>query len=163
VAGSDETRQYVLFRLGPEEYGLPIAKVSSIIRYEPATPVPRSPEVVEGVINLRGRVIPVVNLARKLFDNEFHPTPSSRIVVAEGDSGQVGLAVDSASEVVTLVIADILPPPETALSAETAEAFEGVAHHGDRLIILLDLDKALPRADYDATQSADAPEGDANV
>jgi purine-binding chemotaxis protein CheW len=163
VTGSDDTRQYVLFRLGPEEYGLPIAKVSSIIRYEPTTPVPRSPDIVDGVINLRGRVIPVVNLARKLFDNEFHPTASSRIVVAEGESGVVGLAVDSASEVVTLAMADILPPPETALSAETAEAFEGVAHHGDRLIILLDLDKALPRGDYESLQPADAPEGEANV
>jgi purine-binding chemotaxis protein CheW len=163
VTGSDETRQYVLFRLGPEEYGLPIAKVSSIIRYESTTPVPRSPDVVDGVINLRGRVIPVVNLARKLFDNEFHPTPSSRIVVAESESGAVGLAVDSASEVVTLVVADILPPPETALTAETAESFEGVAHHGDRLIILLDLDKALPRADYESAQPVDAPDGDANA
>jgi purine-binding chemotaxis protein CheW len=163
VAGPDDTRQYVLFRLGPEEYGLPIAKVSSIIRYEATTPVPRSPDIVDGVINLRGRVIPVVNLARKLFDNEFHPTASSRIVVAEAETGVVGLAVDSASEVVTLAISDILPPPESALSAETAEAFEGVAHHGDRLIILLDLDKALPRADYESVQPGHAANGDANV
>ena len=68
-----DTRQYVLFRIGAEEYGLPIGKVSSIIRFEPSTHVPRAPVSVEGVINLRGRVIPVVNLGKRLFDSEFTP------------------------------------------------------------------------------------------
>jgi purine-binding chemotaxis protein CheW len=163
VAGAEDLRQYVLFRLGPEEYGLPIAKVSSIIRYEPATRVPRAPDVVDGVINLRGRVIPVINLARKLFDADFHPTSSSRIVVAEAEAGQVGLAVDAASEVVSFLASDILEPPETALTAETSEAFEGVVHHGGRLIILLDLDKALPRADYESSQAGDITEVDEDV
>jgi purine-binding chemotaxis protein CheW len=163
VAGTEDVRQYVIFRLGPEEYGLPIAKVSSIIRYEPATPVPRSPEIVDGVINLRGRVIPVVNLAKKLFDTDFHPSSSSRIIVAEGEAGLVGLAVDAASEVVSIAVADILDPPETALTAETAEVFEGVARCADRLIILLDLDKALPRGDYDSSASGEITEGDQDV
>jgi purine-binding chemotaxis protein CheW len=163
VATLEDRRQYVLFRLGPEEYGLPIAKVSSVIRFEPATRVPRAPAVVDGVINLRGRVIPVVNLARKLFDAEFSPTSASRIVVAEVEAGQIGLAVDAASEVVSVRVADILAPPETALSAETAEAFEGVVHHDGRLIILLDLDKALPRADYESSQAGDTTEVDEDV
>jgi len=163
VAAAEDVRQYVLFRLGPEEYGLPIVKVSSIIRYEPATPVPRAPSVVEGVINLRGRVIPVVNLARKLFDQDFNPTPSSRIIVAEGEAGQVGLAVDAASEVVSIASADILETPESALTPETSEAFEGVTRHGDRLIILLDLDKALPRGDYESQATGEIAEGDENV
>lgn len=163
MAGPEDVRQYVLFRLGPEEYGLPIEKVSSIIRHEPATPVPRSPEIVDGVINLRGRVIPVVNLSRKFFDTDFHPSPTSRIVVAEGEAGLVGLAVDAASEVVSIAVADILDPPETALTAETAEAFEGVARCGDRLIILLELDKALPRGDYESSASGEITEGDQDV
>lgn len=163
MAGPEDVRQYVIFRLGPEEYGLPIAKVSTIIRYEPATPVPRSPEVVDGVINMRGRVIPVVNLARKFFDTDFHPSPASRIIVAEGEAGQVGLAVDAASEVVSIALADILDAPEMALTPETAEAFEGVARCGDRLIILLDLDKALPRDDYDSSASGVITEGDQDV
>lgn len=163
MAAAGELRQYVLFRLGPEEYGLPIERVSSVIRWEPATRVPRAPEVVEGVINLRGRVIPVLNLARKLFDTEFHPTPTSRIVVAEAEAGQVGLAVDAASDVVSFAVEDVLEPPETALSTETAEAFEGVVHHDGRLIILLDLDKALPRADYESPAGGDLTEGDNDV
>ena len=82
--------QYVIFRVGAEEFGLPIAQVSSIIRYEPATPVPRSPDMVEGVINLRGRVVPVVALGRKLFGTDPSATASTRIVIAEAATGPVG-------------------------------------------------------------------------
>lgn len=145
---SDRTGQYVIFRLGDEEYGLPIEQVSSIIRYEPATPVPRAPASVDGVINLRGRVIPVVNLKRKLLDQPFEPTGISRIVVAEGEAGMVGLVVDAANEVATITLDEVRPTPETALSAETMEAFEGVASHGDGLVILLNLDRALPSSEY---------------
>ena len=144
----DRTGQYVIFRLGEEEYGLPIEQVSSIIRYEPATPVPRAPRSVDGVINLRGRIIPVVNLKRKLLDQEFEPTGVSRIVVAEGEAGMVGLVVDAANEVATIDLGEVRPTPEMALSAETMEAFEGVANHGARLVILLNLDRALPSSEY---------------
>lgn len=144
----DRTGQYVIFRLGEEEYGLPIEQVSSIIRYEPATPVPHAPRSVDGVINLRGRIIPVVNLKRKLLDQEFEPTGVSRIVVAEGEAGMVGLVVDAANEVATIDLGEVRPTPEMALSAETMEAFEGVANHGARLVILLNLDRALPSSEY---------------
>lgn len=141
-------KQYVLFRLGTEEYGLPIERVMSIIRYEPATPVPHAPAMIEGVINLRGQVIPVVDLARRLLGQELEHTATARIVVAEGESGLVGLAVDSASEVATIPLSQIRPAPESTLSEETLEAFEGVANHGERLVILLDPEKALPKATY---------------
>jgi len=143
-----DLRQYVLFRIGAEEYGLPIEKVSSIIRYEPSTRVPRAPVSVEGVINLRGRVIPVVNLGKRLFDSEFTPSPHARIVVAEGEGGSVGLVVDAAAEVATVEGDAVMPPPQTALSSDTSEAFEGVVHYQGRLVILLDLDAAIPRAEY---------------
>jgi purine-binding chemotaxis protein CheW len=154
-----DSGRYVLFRLGEEHYGLPIELVSSIIRYEPATPVPHAPAAVEGVINLRGRVIPVVNLKRRLRDAPYEPTPVSRIVVAEGEGGSVGLAVDAANEVATIAADDVKPPPETALSPETAEAFLGVAEHEGKLVILLNLDRALPRGEYD-TVTAQEVEAD---
>ncbi len=141
-------RQYVLFRLGTEEYGLPIERVQSIIRYEVPTPVPHAPEMVEGVINLRGQVIPVIDLSQRLLGQPHEVSASSRIVVAEGDSGLVGLAVDSAHEVATFAADEIMPTPAAALTAETAEAFEGVANYGERLVILLDPEKALPRVSY---------------
>ena len=148
MSNANDTGQYVLFRLGNEEYGLPIELVSSIIRYEPATPVPHAPPSVEGVINLRGRVIPVVNLKRRLLDAPYEPTVVSRIVVAEGEGGSVGLAVDAANEVAFIAAEDVKPPPETALTPETAEAFAGVAEHNGKLVILLNLDRALPRTEY---------------
>lgn len=157
---SGAVRQYVLFRVGAEEYGLPIEKVSSIIRYEPSTRVPRAPVSVEGVINLRGRVIPVVNLGKRLFDSEFTPSPHARIVVAEGEGGSVGLVVDAASEVATVEGDAVMPPPQTALSSDTSEAFEGVVHYQGRLVILLDLDAAIPRAEYESA-AVDAPEREA--
>lgn len=157
---SNDTRQYVLFKLGEEEYGVPIELVSSIIRWEPATPVPHAPAAVDGVINLRGRVIPVVNLKRRLLGVPFEPTPVSRIVVVEGEGGVVGLAVDAASEVSTIEVDEIRPTPETALTPETAEAFEGVAGHKGRLVILLNLDRALPRSEYGSV-TAQEVEGDA--
>lgn len=153
-----ESRQYVLFHLGAEEYGLPIERVQSIIRYEQPTPVPHAPSAVEGVINLRGQVIPVIDLSMRLLSTPFVGTHTSRIVVAEGMSGLVGLAVDSASEVVSIPVMEIKPAPQAALSADTADAFEGVANHGDRLVILLDAEKALPRPEFlvPVTQEGDS-------
>jgi purine-binding chemotaxis protein CheW len=152
-------RQYVLFHLGTEEYGLPIERVQSIIRYEAPTPVPHAPAMVEGVINLRGQVIPVIDLSQRLLGTPHVITALSRIVVAEGDSGLVGLAVDSAHEVATFPVDAIMPTPVATLTVETAEAFEGVANHGERLVILLDPEKALPRVSYGmpiATEEAQA-------
>jgi purine-binding chemotaxis protein CheW len=154
---NDPSRQYVLFRAGTEEYGLPISLVSSIIRFETVTPVPRAPHGVLGVIDLRGRVIPVVDLGRKLFGTTFDPLPRSRIIVTEGAQGPVGLAVDGASEVATFAPDDLMPAPTAAVSPDIADAFEAVVHLGDRLVILLDLDRILPRAEFELP-AAEQPE-----
>jgi purine-binding chemotaxis protein CheW len=146
---NDLSRQYVLFRAGSEEYGLPISRVSSIIRFETVTPVPRAPLGVLGVIDLRGRVIPIVDLGRKLFGTQFEPLPRSRIIVTEGDDGAIGLAVDGASEVATFMPDDLMPAPAGAVAPDIADAFEAVVHLDERLIILLDLDRILPRAEFE--------------
>lgn len=137
---------FVIFRLGTELYGVPVDCINSIIRYEMSTPVPRSPQSVMGVINLRGRVIPVIDLCHRFSGVEFAPGLQSRIVVAETISGLVGLAVDEASEVVELPSDSFRPIPEGVLAAETAKAFTGVAERGDALIVLLDLDETVPRS-----------------
>ena len=157
---NDPSRQYVLFRAGSEEYGLPISRVSSIIRFETVTPVPRAPRAVLGVIDLRGRVIPVVDLGRKLFGTVFDPAPRSRIIVTEGDEGPVGLAVDGASEVATFAPDDLMAAPAGAVAPDIADAFEAVVHLGERLIILLNLDRILPRAEFEVPV-ADVPEVEA--
>lgn len=151
---NDLSRQYVLFRAGTEEYGLPISRVSSIIRFETITPVPRAPLGVLGVIDLRGRVIPIVDLGRKLFGTTFEPGSRSRIIVTEGNDGPVGLAVDGASEVATFMPDDLMPAPAGAVAPDIADAFEAVVHLGERLIILLDLDRILPRAEFEIVGAA---------
>lgn len=155
---------YVIFRLGDEEFGLPVDAVSGIIRYEPATPVPRAPEVVLGVINLRGRVVPIVDLRRRFRDESFVPQPSSRIIVAEGEAGPVGIAVDAANEVTTIEDDELRPVPEGVLAPETARAFKAVVERDDKLIILLDLDEAVPRAEYaGASRDSDSGSGGLDV
>ena len=153
---------FVIFRLGDEEYGLPVASVNSIIRYEAATPVPRAPEAVLGVINLRGKVVPVVDLMRRFKGAAFQPAAMSRIVVAEGAAGAVGIAVDSANEVAEFPADSWRPVPEGVLSPDTAHAFKGVVERDGALVILLDLDEAVPRSEY-AAALADSPEGEPHV
>lgn len=158
---SSGTRQYVLFSLCAEVYGLPIASVQSIIRYEQPTPVPHAPEGVEGVFNLRGQVLPLIDLGRRLRGQAIEVTPASRVVVVEAGVGPIGLAVDLVHEVASLPVSDIRPAPEGALGGEMADAFEGVANYGDRLVILLDPDKALPKPAFG--QGTAAMEGDGDV
>ena len=157
---NDSGRQYVLFRVGSEEYGLPIVNVSSIIRYETVTPVPRAPASVQGVIDLRGRVVPVVDLGKRLFGTTLDPTPRARIIVTETAAGAVGLAVDAASEVATFAPDVMMAAPEAALPRDMVDAFEAVVHLEGRLIILLDLERVLPRAEYELPGTDTSEGGD---
>ena len=148
ATGADEMRQYVLFVLCDEEYGLPIAAVRSVIRYEEPTPVPRAAEGVEGVFNLRGQILPLVDLGRQLRGSAIKPGPLSRIIVA----------VDRVCEVASIPMEQIKPAPAAAVTTAMSDAFEGVATYGERLIILLDPDRALPKpvfASAGATQEGD--------
>lgn len=156
-------RSVVIFRLGSEHYGLGIEHVEGIIRFEQPTPVPRAPESVLGVINLRGRVIPVVDLCRRLGRAPLEPTAVSRIIVVEGSGGAVGLAVDEASEVTSIPLGDVRSAPDTAMSVETAEMLEGVADRDGELVILLDLEKAVPKAEYVRSAEESESEGDGDV
>jgi len=163
-SGVDQVGQsFVTFRLGREDYALPIAKVESIIRYEPSTPVPRAPAAVAGVINLRGRIIPVIDLSSRLRDVAFEPGPQARIIIAEGAAGSVGLAVDAASEVIRVAEESILEPPENMLSAGVMEMIVGVLELNDKLVILLDLDHAVPQTEYAGMASTIDMEGESDV
>lgn len=142
---ASEVRQYVLFSLCGEEYGLPISAVRSVIRYEDPTPVPRAPEGVEGVFNLRGQILPLVDLGRQLRGRSLEPTTHSRIIVADAGVGGVGLAVDRVHEVARIPIDDVKPAPAAAVTSVMSDAFEGIATYNGRLIILLDADRALPK------------------
>lgn len=147
--------QIVVFELGDERYGLDIATVYEIIRHQPITAVPQAPAFVEGVINLRGRIIPVVDLRDRFGMATGELTRASRIVVAEAAGTRVGLVVDGVSEVLMVPSDAIEPTPEVAAGVEAAY-LRGIAKLGERLIILLALDGLFGEADADALSAAAA-------
>ncbi|MDE3075245.1 MAG: chemotaxis protein CheW [Chloroflexota bacterium] len=137
-----EEEQLVVFRLGDEYFAMLIAAVNEIIRSQKITPVPRSPTFVEGVTNLRGRVIPVIDL-RKRFGTESRDDPRMRriIVVEQGDK-LVGMIVDGVDEVLTVPATAIEAPDEMVVSVDS-QFLAGIVRLQDRLIILLDHDQVL--------------------
>ncbi len=157
--GSDFRRaaelQIVVFELGDERYGLDIATVYEIIRHQPITAVPKAPAFVEGVINLRGRIIPVVDLRERFGMDRSDLTKASRIVVADAGGTRVGLVVDGVSEVLMIAGDAIEPTPDVAANADH-DYLRGIAKLGDRLIILLSLDGLFGAADQTALAAAAA-------
>ncbi|MBI5238467.1 MAG: chemotaxis protein CheW, partial [Deltaproteobacteria bacterium] len=145
---SKKVLQLVTFRLGNEEYSLDILKVQEIIRHMNLTRVPKAPEFVDGVINLRGKVIPVLDLRKRfgLVNNE--KTEATRIIVVDIDDKTVGLKVDAVSEVLRLPSDTVEPPPSIVTDVES-DYIKGVGKMEGRLIILLDVSKILTRNEKD--------------
>ena len=139
--GGGELLQLVSFHLGGEEFGLDILQVQEIIRMMDMTRVPNSPEFVEGVINLRGKVIPVIGL-RKRFGLEEHPHDTqTRIVVVEVSGTVVGFVVDSVSEVLRIPADTVEPPPR--LIKVDREYISGVGKLDNRLLLMLDVNRLM--------------------
>ena len=133
--------QLVIFKLANEDYGLPIQKVQEIKRMVPVTKLPQTPEFMEGIINLRGRVIPVVDL-RKRFGLVAKPAEDdTRIMIIDIGGQTVGIIVDAVNEVVQMPGASIDPPPPTFILE--AQYIEGIGKMEDRLVILLNIDRIL--------------------
>jgi purine-binding chemotaxis protein CheW len=148
-----EERQLVVFQLGAELYGVEIARVHEIIRLQTVTRVPRAPSFVEGVINLRGKVIPVVDLRRRFGLPTAEHTRATRIVVVEIGDQVVGIIVDSVSEVLR-VNSSTVEPPSPVVAGIDSEYLHGIAKLPDRLVILLDLDRVLAREERRALEVA---------
>lgn len=137
-----ELLQLVTFTISEEEFAIDILKVQEIIRVMEITKVPNSPPFVDGVINLRGKVIPVIDLRRR-FGMESRPHDSqTRIIVIDLHSMIVGFVVDGVSEVLRIQSNTVEPPPAVVAGVES-EYIKGVGKLDDRLLILLDLDKLL--------------------
>ena len=136
----DDLNQLVVFNLGVEEFGINIMQVQEIIRMPDITRIPRSPEYVKGVINLRGKIIVVMDLDKRFGMQSNEMTDESRIVVVDIDGTIVGLVVDSVSEVIRLNTSSIEQTPEIITQKINAEYLEGVGKLDDRLLILLDLE-----------------------
>lgn len=140
-----ETYQKLLtFSLGSEGYGITILKVKEIIGMMDITPVPRTPEFIKGVINLRGKIIPVMDLRTKFGMTEQEYDERTCIIVVEvlmkGAQKLIGVVVDMVSEVVTISSDQIEPPPEYGTSAEH-NSILGIGKIKDRVVIILDIDE----------------------
>jgi purine-binding chemotaxis protein CheW len=139
---SEELLQLVSFNIGDEEFGVDILKVQEINRMLQVTRVPNAPEYVDGVINLRGKVIPIVDLRRRFGMERKEHDKNTRIVVVELSGKVVGFIVDAVSEVLRIPKSVTEPPPPLAAGIE-AEYITAVGKLEDRLLILLDLEKVL--------------------
>jgi purine-binding chemotaxis protein CheW len=132
----------VCFRIGKETFGVDIFAVREIVRVQEITAVPGAPEFVLGVINLRGRIVSVVDLGRQLGQTPSEITTASRILVIHLDGVSVGFLVDAATSVLK-VPADSIEPPPDMIGGVKADYLEGVAKLEERLAILLNLRKVL--------------------
>lgn len=134
--------QLVVFKLGEEEYGVEITQVQEIIRVMETTRVPKAPNYIKGVINLRGKVIPVLDLKKRFGLAECNMNDQTRIIVVEVEDYTVGMIVDCVSEVLRISGQSIEPTPPV-FSNLSDEYIRGVGKIENRLLILLDTDKIL--------------------
>jgi len=141
-AKTAEELQLVVFSLGREEFAVEVTQVREIMRMEEITRMPKSPPFVEGIINLRGQIIAVVDLAKRLNLEAAEKGAETRIIVVEAEDVKVGMIVDSVSEVLRVSAEEVEASP--TLAADMSAAYiQGVVKKDNRLIILLDLTKVL--------------------
>lgn len=138
---NSERMQLVSFILDSEEYGVEVLKVREIIRMTNITRVPNTPSYVEGVINLRGKVIPIISLRNRFgLDNSEHDS-RTRIIVMDMNGELTGFIVDSVAEVIRITADEIKPAPPVVAGDIAQEYLSGVINREDRLLVLLDLEK----------------------
>lgn len=140
-SSSDELLQLVICQLADEEFGIEISKVKEIIRIPGITKIPQAPHYIEGIINLRDSIIPVINLASRLNLSREKLGDRARIMVVELDNITVGMIVDAVTEVMRLSIGDIGPAPEIIASNISEKYIQGVGKLDNGLLILLDIDR----------------------
>lgn len=146
--------KYLTFALGDGAYGLPVLQVREIFRHTPVTPVPQMPDYVKGVLNLRGKVIPITDLRRKLGLARAKTTERTCIVVVQvrgGDGAliQTGLVVDAVQSVAALAAKDIEPTPDFGAQC-SADFISGMAKLESSVVALLDLDRVMAHVDTDS-------------
>lgn len=142
-------QQLVVFDLADEGYGVDIGAVREIIRLQEITKVPRTPEFVEGIINLRGKVIPVIDLRKRFSLPVADETKDNRIVVVDIGGQDIGVVVDAVTEVLRISTGSVEPPASVITTADS-EYLLGIAKLDSRLIILLDLQQVLSEAEHDS-------------
>jgi purine-binding chemotaxis protein CheW len=137
-----ELNQLISFEVGDEEYGLEILRVKEVIRIREITRLPKAPRFVKGIINLRGDVIPIIDLRDRFGLEQAEYTAMTRVIVVDVEDKLVGMVVDAASQVVRIPSDQIEPPPPI-VGGLSAEYIKGVGKLEDRLVILLNIDRIL--------------------
>lgn len=142
TTATDTLLQLVTFKVSDEEYGVDILSVQEIIRHTGITRVPNAPSFVEGILNLRGKVIPIIDLRKRFGLPTKQPDEQTRIVVFSLASGVIGCQVDSVSEVLRLPSTMVDPPPAVVAGVDSTYIL-GVGRLSGRLLILLDFNQVL--------------------
>ena len=137
-----ESGQYLTFSLGSEAYGVDILRVQEIKGYTAVTPIPNAPAYLKGVMNLRGTVIPVVDLRLRFGMEPADYTTFTVIIVVTIGARVMGLVVDAVSDVLDIAAGDVEPPPDFGGQVD-ARCLSGLAKAGDRLVVLLDIERVV--------------------
>jgi purine-binding chemotaxis protein CheW len=155
-AASGGSQQYLTFTLGQEEYGVEILKIQEIKGYSAVTPLPNAPTYVKGVLNLRGTIVPIVDLRKKFNLPEAEYTPFTVIVVVQVQGKTLGFVVDAVSDVLTVAGEAIRPTPDLhgQLDTRFLTGLAPTGEEGQKLVILLDIDKVLTASEAATAASA---------
>jgi purine-binding chemotaxis protein CheW len=145
---AEDILQLVSFRVGDEEFGVDILQVHEINRMSDITRVPKAPDFVEGVINLRGKIIPIIDLRKRFGMPTVERDKNTRIIVVDINGQTIGFIVDSVSEVIRLPKENIDDAPDLVTGID-AEYIRGVGKMDNKLLILLDLDKILSKQEVE--------------
>lgn len=152
---TDGERQLVVFELAGEVYGVDIRGVREIIRMQDMTRVPDAPRFIQGIINLRGKVIPVIDLRMRFGLQATERTQDTRILVVDAGSYDMGITVDAVREVLR-ISESCVEAASVAVTAGRTTYLEGIAKLSDRLVILLDLDRVLSDEEHNAVTAVEA-------
>jgi purine-binding chemotaxis protein CheW len=152
-------KQLVIFKLGAEEFGVDINEVREIIKLDNITKLPNTESYVDGVINLRGKIIVIIDLAKKLNLPEIQQSKETRIIVIEVNQNTIGMMVDGCNEVLRISGKNIEPAPDIIKRKINSDYLQGVGILKERLIILLDLSKVLEQQELDQVKQVAATAG----
>ncbi|MCO7261235.1 chemotaxis protein CheW [Dickeya zeae] len=142
LAGETVGQEFLIFTLGDEEYGVDILKVQEIRGYDQVTRIANTPEFIKGVTNLRGVIVPIVDLRIKFMQQEVDYDDNTVVIVLNLGQRVVGIVVDGVSDVLSLTTEQIRPAPEFAVTLST-EYLTGLGSLGERMLILVDIERLL--------------------
>ena len=154
-ASAGDLIHLVTFNLLGEEFGMPILDVREIIRMVDITPVPHAPAFVEGVINLRGQILPVIDLRKRFNLNATSLEEDTRIIVVEINNSLLGLIVDGVKEVLRIPSDSVSPPPQIVANGIGAEYIKGIANYDEKMIILIDLKRVFSHDEMNSLEQMD--------